>query len=67
MGVSTRVFPRNFSRSAWVVLTNGLVLYGLLAGSTSVSRRVAIVSGMVAAALWAGILLELTGSVGTVW
>jgi uncharacterized protein YaaW (UPF0174 family) len=58
-----RVFPRNFSRSAWVVLTNGLMLFGLLAGSTSVSKRVAIANGVIAAALSAGILLELTGAV----
>ena len=58
-----RVFPRNFSRSAWVVLTNGLMLY-LLVGSTSASRSVAIANGVVAASLSLGILLELTGSVG---
>jgi hypothetical protein len=59
-----RVFPRNFSRSAWVVFTNGLMLYGLLVGITSVDTGVAIANGTVAAALSAGIFLEVTGRVG---
>lgn len=64
MGTSMRVFPRNLTRSTWVVVTNGLMLYGLLAANATTSRTVAVANGVVAAALSAGILLELTGSVG---
>jgi hypothetical protein len=55
-----RVLPKSFSRTAWVVVTNGLMLYGFLTGGPSVSNSVAAVA--VSAALSAGILLELAGS-----
>ena len=51
-----RVLPKSFSRTAWVVITNGLMLCGLLTGGPSVSKSVA------AAALSAGIVLEFAGS-----
>ena len=55
-----RVLPKSFSRTAWVVVANGLMLYGLLTGGPGVSNSVAAV--VVSAALSAGILLELAGS-----
>jgi hypothetical protein len=51
-----RVLPKSFSRTAWVVVTNGLLLYGFLTGEPSVGNSVA------AAALSAGIFLEFAGS-----
>jgi len=51
-----RVLPKSFSRTAWVVVTNGLLLCGLLNGTPSVGNSV------VAGALSTGILLEFTGS-----
>ena len=64
MGTSMRVFPRNLTRSSWVVVTNGIMLYGLLAANATTSRTLAVARGVIAVALFAGILLELTGSVG---
>jgi hypothetical protein len=55
---SMRVLPKSFSRTAWVVVTNGLLLYGLLTGSASNSVAAVAIS----AALSAGILPELAGS-----
>jgi hypothetical protein len=51
-----RVLPKSFSRTAWVVVINGLIVCGLLAGGQSVSN------GVLAVALSAGILLEFAGS-----
>jgi hypothetical protein len=51
-----RVLPKSFSRTAWVVVTNGLLLYGFLTGEPSVANSVAT------AALSAGIFLEFAGS-----
>ena len=51
-----RVLPKSFSRTAWVVVTNGLLLCGLLNGTPSVRNSV------LAGALSTGILLEFAGS-----
>jgi len=51
-----RLLPKRFSRTAWVVVTNGLLLCGLLNARPSVSNSV------LAAALSVGILLEFAGS-----
>ena len=51
-----RVLPKSFSRTAWVVVTNGLLLFGVLTGRPSLSN------GVVAAALSVGILLEFAGN-----
>ena len=51
-----RVLPKRSSRTAWVVITNGLMLFLLLNGRPGVSNSV------VAGLLSVGILLELVGS-----
>jgi hypothetical protein len=51
-----RVLPKRSSRTVWVVITNGLMLFGLSTARPSVSQIV------VAAALSVGILLEFAGS-----
>jgi hypothetical protein len=51
-----RVLPKRSARTVWVVITNGLMLCGLLNARPSVSHSV------VAAALAVGILLEFAGS-----
>lgn len=56
LNVSMRLFPKSSSRTTWVVVTNGLMLFLLLNGRPSVSNSV------VAGLLLAGILAEFAGS-----
>jgi hypothetical protein len=51
-----RSLPRDYRRLAWVVVVNGAVIYELLAGGEGTANTA------IAAALSAGIILELAGS-----
>ena len=58
-----RALPRSSFRTAWVLVTNGLLLYGLLTGTPgSTPWWTRISNGLTAVALSAGILLECASS-----